>query len=236
MLLAAASMLAWAAARWFGIVDPRSLGAAVALACGVVHLARREGMAELRLVGHIAALALAAALLLEQYLAPGSPFGALERLSAAGAARETTGAFVGALALAAIGFSSARGSSARYAYLTAGHLAVVLWARAMLLPLTGGPALTSTTWALYAVALIAVGLRVRDDVLRQIGLGTVLVTVAKVLLVDLSSIPTLWRVLLFMGLGTLMLLVSYFVPALLRGRRVPVAESGDGPGLNQGDG
>jgi uncharacterized membrane protein len=229
LVLAAAAMLAWAAARWFGVTDARSLGVAVALACGVVHLARREAITELRLVGHMAALALAAALLLEQYLAPGSPFGRLERLSAAGAGRETAGALVGAVALAAIGFTSVRGSTARYAYLTAAHLVIVLWARAMLLPLAGGPALTSTTWALYAVVLIAAGLRMRDDVLRQIGLGTVLVTVAKVLLVDLSSIPTLWRVLLFMGLGTLMLLVSYFVPALLRGRPVPDAVSEGGP-------
>jgi hypothetical protein len=220
LVLAAGGLAAWGVARWFGVTDARSLGVAVALACCVVWVARRERNEELKSVGHVAALGLACALLLEQYLAPGGFFTRVQSLDAARLMREVLGAAIGAAGLAYVGFTSGRGSTARYAYLTAAHLVVSLLARTILLPLPSGAALTSTTWAVYAVALIAAGLRTRDDVLRQIGLGTVLVTVAKVLLVDLASIPTLWRVLLFMGLGTLMLVVSYFVPALVQGRRV----------------
>ncbi len=219
LVLAAATLVAWSAARLFGTFDPRTLGVAVALGCAVVELGRRESNGELRVLGHVAALLAAFALMIEQYAAPGGLWMPLEALDAAGASREVVGALVGAAALGFIGFTSEKGSTERYAYLTAAHLVLVLIMRTILLPSSAGAALTSTAWAVYAIALVAIGLRLRDDVLRQIGLGTVLLTVAKVLLFDLSSIPTLWRVLLFMGLGTLMLLVSYFVPALVRGRR-----------------
>ncbi len=110
----------------------------------------------------------------------------------------------------------------------AAHLVVLMIVRVLLRPLPQGPALTSSVWAVYAVALVAAGLRLRNDVVRQIGLGTVLATVAKVLLLDLSDFPTLWRVLLFMGLGALLLTVSYFVPTLLRGAG-KAAGADDGP-------
>ena len=232
LVLAGGLLAAWAAARWFGVFDARALGMIVALSCAVVHLGRREGIPELRALGHLAALGSAGAVVIEQYLAPGGFFSPLERLDGGGALREAIGAAIAAGALAWIGFSSARGSTARYAYLTAAHMVVVLLTRTLLLPLPGGAAITSTTWAVYAIALVAIGLRSHDDVLRQIGLGTVLVTVAKVLVFDLSAIPTLWRVLLFMGLGTLMLLVSYYVPALVRVKR----RGGDAGGSVGGEG
>ena len=222
LVLAAATLLVWAAALLFGLSDARTLGVAVALGCAVVLLGRREAIGELRALGHAGALTTAGALLIEQYAAPGGVWSSLAALDPGAAAREATGALIATAALGYIGLTSAKESTARYAYLTAAHLVLMLLVRTLLLPLPAGPALTSTTWAVYAIALVAIGLRLRDDVLRQIGLGTVLLTVAKVLLFDLSSIPTLWRVLLFMGLGTLMLLVSYFVPALVRGRKEQV--------------
>ena len=236
LVLAAAALGAWGAARWFGALDARALGVAVALACAVVGAARRERVAELRRLGHGAALALAALVLAELFLAVGAPWGRLQALDGAGAARETMGALIAAGALAAVGFTSVRGSTARYAYLTAAHLTVLLLVRVLLRPEGQGAALVSTAWSVYAVALVAVGLRLHDDVLRQIGLGTLLATVAKVLLFDLSAIPTLWRVLLFMGLGGLLLLVSYFVPSLLRGRAAPAAVGGDGAAATPGGG
>jgi uncharacterized membrane protein len=96
----------------------------------------------------------------------------------------------------------------------------VLWMRVGLRPLENGPFLTSAAWGVYGVALVVVGLRLHDDLIRQIGLGTVLVTALKVLVFDLAAVPGLWRVLLFMGLGGLLLLVSYLVPSLLRGTAV----------------
>jgi uncharacterized membrane protein len=182
-----------------------------------VWVARREQHAELERVGHAAALGGALALLVQLFFVVGSPWGPLEVPGADRLLREVGAALPAVAALGAVGFTSARGSRSRYAYVLAAHLVVLLLVRVLLRPLPQGPALTSSVWGVYAVGLVVAGLRLHDDVLRQVGLGTVLATVAKVLLLDLSAIPTLWRVLLFMGLGGLLLLVSYFVPSLLRG-------------------
>ncbi len=63
--------------------------------------------------------------------------------------------------------------------------------------------------------------------LRLIGLGLLGLTLAKVVLVDLSGAGTGWRILSFVGLGLLLLgtsvLYGRFGPALL-GERERVAE------------
>jgi len=43
--------------------------------------------------------------------------------------------------------------------------------------------------------------------------------VAKLFIVDLSELETIWRVLLFMGFGAIFLLLSYYFPKLWRGQR-----------------
>lgn len=113
---------------------------------------------------------------------------------------------------------SARGTTARAVYWTAAHLVALAGLRVALWPLANGAALTSAAWGVAAVALVVVGLRRREGVLRGLGLGTIVGTVSKVLLVDLPDVPMIWRVVLFMGLGALLLAVSYAVPGLLRGR------------------
>jgi uncharacterized membrane protein len=44
-----------------------------------------------------------------------------------------------------------------------------------------------------------------NPMLRQLGGATMLVVVARLLLVDLSSVETIWRVLLFLVIGALFL-------------------------------
>jgi len=217
-VLAAAVLAVWGIARAIGADDSRTFGAAVAVGCAVVAVARQTKHRELEALGHVGALGAALVLFVHLFFAaPGASWLAPKDVVAADQLRETLAALLGAVSLAYVGFTSVKGSWARAVYLSAAHLVVLLLMRLLLRPFPQGQALTSTVWGVYAVALVAGGLRLRDDVVRQIGLGTVLVTVAKVLILDLSSIPTLWRVLLFMGLGALLLMVSYFVPALLRG-------------------
>ena len=68
--------------------------------------------------------------------------------------------------------------------------------------LAGG---TSLLWAMFAVALVVGGLRGRVRGLRLAGLGLFLIVVGKVFLVDLSDMPTLYRVLAFMVVGLFLL-------------------------------
>ena len=240
LVIAASALAAWAAGRVLGPDDGRTASVVVALGCGLVWLARRDrqrGAREVALVGHAVAMLGALVLVILLALAPGSPFGDLEVLTGGELLNATLAAGIGALALGWIGFTSGRETASRAFHLTAGHLVVVMWLRALLGGVPNGTALTSAAWGVYGIVLVVVGLRLADDLVRSIGLGTVLVTVAKVLLVDLAQVPALSRVLLFMGLGALLLVVSYFVPSLLRGRPSGRdGERGGGPPGSPGDG
>ena len=219
LVLSAAAVAVWAAGRAFGFAPPDARALAVGVAAGalVVTLARREGEGEMRTAGHVLALGMAVALGLALWAASGLPWETPPRPDAARLARLLGAAALGAGALASVGLRSARGALARIVYLTAGHLMVLAALRIALRPLADGAALTSGAWGLYGIALVVLGLRRRDALVRGLGLGTVVATAAKVLLVDLPDVPVLWRVVLFMGLGALLLGVSYAVPGLLRG-------------------
>lgn len=66
----------------------------------------------------------------------------------------------------------------------------------------------SAGWGLYALALLLVGVFRRGRALRLMGLAFLLLTVAKVFLVDLSNLVGVYRVLSFLGLGIALVLVS----------------------------
>ncbi|MEL6615892.1 MAG: DUF2339 domain-containing protein, partial [Bacteroidota bacterium] len=227
LVLAAAALAAWATGRLLGPDDARLAATLTALGCALVWVARRDKMRDVALVGHATAMLGAFALVVVLGFVVGFPMESLRELAPPILGRLTLAAALGAGALGAIGFTSGRHTSARAFHLTAAHLVVIAWLRVLLGPLANGTSLVSAAWGVYGIVLVVVGLRLADDLVRSIGLGTVLVTVAKVLLFDLADVPALWRVLLFMGLGALLLMVSYFVPSLLRGR--PDASGARGP-------
>ncbi len=216
--LSAAALAVWAAGRatGFGDLDARFLAAAVAAGCALVLVARSAREVETARLGHVLALVGAASLVIALWSAVGMPWAEGDAVGAARMGRLLLAAVLGAGALGAVGVRSARTTRARAVYLTAAHVTVLAGLRVALLP-GGGPALTSAAWGLLAVALVVAGLSRRDGVLRALGLGTIVTTAVKVLLVDLPDVPVVWRVVLFMGLGALLLAVSYAVPGLLRG-------------------
>ncbi|MEM7347344.1 MAG: DUF2339 domain-containing protein, partial [Chloroflexota bacterium] len=71
-------------------------------------------------------------------------------------------------------------------------------------------------WAVYAVALLIAGLVFDKKLMRNLGIGTILLTVAKLLLFDLENVSTGGRVLLFSGFGVVLLVISYFTRTLWR--------------------
>ena len=56
-------------------------------------------------------------------------------------------------------------------------------------------------WLAYGIALMVLGIRTNERLLRLAALGVVGLVCAKVFLVDMSDLTGLWRVLSFLGLG-----------------------------------
>ena len=68
------------------------------------------------------------------------------------------------------------------------------------------PPLVTTSYAVLGAVLLVLSRREGGNpMLRQLGGATMLIVVARLLLVDLSSVETIWRVLLFLVIGALFL-------------------------------
>ncbi len=82
-------------------------------------------------------------------------------------------------------------------------------------------------WAAAALALAVAGFIKRRRYLRLLGLAVFAVTVVKVFLVDLHEFSGLQRVAAFMGVGVLLLLLSYLYQRVAPGLQT---RDGEGPG------
>jgi uncharacterized membrane protein len=96
-----------------------------------------------------------------------------------------------------------------------------LWRELSVLP--DGDAYVTVAWGLYTIVLLVTGLLLAQSRLVIVGMGTLLLVVAKLLLVDLISLDAVWRILLFLGFGGIFLVLSYYLQALWRAndKRVP---------------
>ena len=115
----------------------------------------------------------------------------------------------------------AQRSVLRVVYASAAHGLALGWLLHQLVPLPNGQAYASIAWAIYALVLLAIGVRTRRLLLRRVALGTLLLLVAKLFFVDLAQLSAGWRILLFLGIGASFLLLSYAFPSLWQ----PPAES-----------
>ena len=105
----------------------------------------------------------------------------------------------------------------RRAYGLVVHLMVLTWLWRELVPLENGQGYISIAWGVYGAALLIAGLRLGFPAVRLTGLGTLLLLVAKLFLVDLAKLETIWKVLLFVGFGSIFLALSYYFPKLWKG-------------------
>jgi uncharacterized membrane protein len=103
-----------------------------------------------------------------------------------------------------------------WVYRLLAHLALLAWLQRELSVLPNGNGYVSVAWGVYAVGLLLAGLRRDHALLRTIAIGTLLLVVAKLFLVDLVEVEAIWRVLLFIGFGVVFLLLSYFFQSLWR--------------------
>ncbi|MCP4568442.1 MAG: DUF2339 domain-containing protein, partial [FCB group bacterium] len=98
----------------------------------------------------------------------------------------------------------------RITYRIAAHLAVLGWLGVELAHLANGQGWVSVSWGIYGAILLILGLRLNIHLLRPVGIGTLMLLVGKLFIVDLAELETIWRVLLFIGFGGVFLLLGYF--------------------------
>ncbi len=67
----------------------------------------------------------------------------------------------------------------------------------------------SIAWALFAFALLLVGMKQKNGFVRYAGLGLLLVTLAKLFLHDLGSLNQLYRIGAFIGVALILIVVSF---------------------------
>ena len=83
------------------------------------------------------------------------------------------------------------------------------------------PPLVTASYAILGAVILVMSRRPGSNpLLRRLGAATILLVVARLLLVDLSTVETIWRVLLFLALGAVFLYTGYRMQA----RPAPGAE------------
>lgn len=67
----------------------------------------------------------------------------------------------------------------------------------------------SAVMSIHGFVLVAVGIWRKKVLLRRMGIALLLSTVAKITLVDLTGLETAWRILVFIGTGTILIIASW---------------------------
>jgi len=122
------------------------------------------------------------------------------------------GVLVGAAALAL----RTRSRAALWAYRALIHAGALVWLWHELVGVPQGNALITVTWAVYALLILIAGLRRNEVGLIYGAVGTLLLVVGKLFLVDLGDLEVSWRSLLFIGFGIAFLLLSYYLQSWLK--------------------
>jgi uncharacterized membrane protein len=87
-------------------------------------------------------------------------------------------------------------------------------------------ALISAGWALYATAVLVIGISRNLPAWRWLALGLLGVTLLKVLCVDMAEVRQIWRVLSFLVLGALLMACSYAYTRLERRKKLEEKPAG----------
>ncbi len=73
----------------------------------------------------------------------------------------------------------------------------------------------SIAWALFAFALLLVGMRQKSGAVRYAGLGLLLVTLVKLFFHDLNSLSQLYRIGAFLGVAVILIVASFVYQSFL---------------------
>jgi uncharacterized membrane protein len=81
----------------------------------------------------------------------------------------------------------------------------------------------SAVWLAFGVVLLAVGIFLRSQPVRLCSAAVVMITVAKVFLLDMAGLTGVWRALSFIGLGLVLVGIGRVYQLLLFAKRPPPA-------------
>jgi uncharacterized membrane protein len=73
----------------------------------------------------------------------------------------------------------------------------------------------SAVWLAFGVVLLMVGLIINSKPARLASAAVVLLTIAKVFLIDMADLAGIWRALSFIGLGLVLVGIGYLYQRLL---------------------
>jgi uncharacterized membrane protein len=99
----------------------------------------------------------------------------------------------------------------QFLYRMTAHLGVLAWLAKELWMVEHSQIWISVAWGIYSIAVLIAGFRIGSNVIRTAGMATILVVVAKLFFVDLSQTSALLRIPLFMGFGTIFLMIGYYL-------------------------
>jgi len=116
-------------------------------------------------------------------------------------------------------------SAERLVYRLLVHAGILGLSLRELSTLDGGQGYVTVVWGIYAIALLLAGLRLGIDQLLMVAMGTLLLVVGKLFLVDLARLEAIWRILLFLGFGGIFLVLSYFYQSLWKKGTPPSPEA-----------
>ena len=87
----------------------------------------------------------------------------------------------------------------------------------------------SAVWLAFGVALLLVGIVLHSQPARLASAAVVILTIAKVFLLDLAGVQGIFRALSFIGLGLVLIGIGWLYQRLLFPRQPPKAEAGVTP-------
>lgn len=96
------------------------------------------------------------------------------------------------------------------AYRIVSHVLFLIWIYQKVVVFNNGQAWVSVIWGVYAVLLLIAGFSQYGKSVRIVGMGTLFLVIAKLFIIDLSQLKAIWRILLFLGFGSVLLLVGYY--------------------------
>jgi uncharacterized membrane protein len=91
------------------------------------------------------------------------------------------------------------------------HLLLLYWIYQTVASFSNGQAWVTVLWGSYAIGLLIAGFIRYGKKVRLMGMGTIFLVIGKLFLVDLATLPAIWRILLFIGFGGALILLGYYL-------------------------
>lgn len=102
-------------------------------------------------------------------------------------------------------------SDRKQIYRLVAHLMLLFWIYQTFSGLSNGQAWVTILWGLYAIGLLVAGFTKYGKEIRLTGMATLFLVIGKLFWVDLAQLQAIWRILLFIGFGSALMLLGYYL-------------------------